>query len=542
MRVKSILALAFSVVNISCFSQSWQWTKQIGSSSVMFDEFPTEVFCDGPSIYLIGAYGGKLLFPTDSLSSNGYNDSFIAKFEDNGSLVWIRTLGGASMSPSHIERSCGAFDTINHQLYLSGSIFGPTNFGNGINLTPSLLNNDAAFLAKFDSSGLCLWAKLFDSPGDDFARCFLQPDGNILVAGELDKDGLIDSQPIDSGGFFARFDPNGNLLWAEQKFMGPEVYPFGISFIGEDIIMTGYFNYNNSIIDTSYLALAGVINGFLTRLDSLGHVKWIQTFDGPGINGSSGICIDQFSNIYITGGFQDSIQLGNLKLYDTDRDFFLAKFDDSGSAIWVAQGNCDGNIASGFKIVSDQDGNCILIGSFSGNAQFGSFNVSASNQTDMLIAKYNNSTSACIGVRNFGLADGYALAVDNNRDIVCTGTFRNTINIGGTILSAYQGSDIFIAKSDEIVGLEEDRQFQEKLVIYANPNRGTCTILVPDDLLNSKGLILSVYDHKGEIIQQTTVNINSEKISLNIDHEANGIYRVKLGNRLKSYFGTIIFE
>lgn len=522
-------------------SQSWQWSKHIGSSYQGFGERANNIFYDQNNLFLIGSYGGSLIFPNDTLYSNGHNDIFIAKLDDYGNTIWLRTIGGLSLSPNILENGFGAYDTINHWLYISGSIYGTAYFGNGINLSSNPNSAEDAFVAKFDSSGMCQWAKLISSSGSDRSYCFVQPDGNILIAGNLASNGTIDTVNISGGGFFARFNNDGDLLWAEKKFSGPEKFKLNLSFIDKDIVMAGYFDINNSTIDTSTLILAGNVNGFLTRLDSSGHVKWINTFSGPGINGVSGLKIDATSNIYITGTFQDSIQLGALKLYDPDNDFLLSKFDENGAIVWGAQANCDGSIASGSDMVLDHDGNCIITGAFNGNALFGNFNLNTTNPYDMFIAKYTSS-GTCLGIRNFGQASGFTVTLDNNSKPICTGVFRNTVNIGSSNFTAFLGQDIYLAKLDEIVGIEEGRFSNNQLTIFANPNNGNCFIEIPNELINDKNVTLSIYSSYGKLIQQQMLQTLDGKYEINIEKRAKGVYHVVLSNTTKTYSGKIVFE
>jgi len=536
-----ILISVFILLSGYSNSQSWQWAKQIGSSYQGYGERANNVFFDEDNIYLVGSYGGSLIFSTDTLSSNGNDDIFISKFDENGNAIWIRTIGGTSISPSFHEDGFGAFDTINHWLYISGTLVGTAYFGNGISLSSNPSSGEDAFVAKYDSSGSCQWAKKISSIGNDRSYCFVQPDGNILVAGKLSNNGFIDSLSISAGGFFARFDPNGNLLWAEHKFSGPEKFKLNLSFIGKDIIMTGFFDVNNSTIDTSTLLLAGNINGFLARLDSMGQVKWIHIFSGPGINGGAGLEVDGSSNIYVTGGFQDSIQLGSLKLYDSGNDFYLSKFDENGNVIWGVQANCDGNIATGSDIILDFDGGCILTGAFNGNAHFGSFNLSTINSYDMFVTKYN-SNGTCVGIRNFGQASGFSIALDSYNNIICSGAFLNTVNIGSNNFTSFGGQDIYLAKIDEIVGIEEGRLSNSELNIYANPNNGTCIIQMPDEFVNDKNVTLSIYDATGKIIQQQILQTIDGRFEINIEQKSKGVYHVVLSNLKKSYSGKIVFE
>jgi type IX secretion system substrate protein len=541
--MKKILIVMLLLVgcNNLGITQSWQWAKQIGSDYQFYGERANNIFCDGSNIYLVGAYGGSLIFPSDTLNSNGNNDIFISKFDGSGNVIWIRTIGGNFMPPSNLENGYGAFDSTNNWLYVSGSIIGTVNFGNGVSLSTGINNIEDAFLAKYDASGICQWAKLISSPGKDVSYCFVQPDGNILVAGSLANNGFVDTLPINAGGFFARYDSNGNILWAENKFNGPEKSELNISFIGSDIIMTGAFDINNSNIDTSNLVLTGIANGFLARLDSSGSALWVHTFNGPGVNAGSSVLVDINSNIYVSGGFQDSIEFDAVKLYDSGKDIYIAKFNSNGNLIWAEQTFADSSVAAGLEIDSDSEGNCYLTGLFNGNAQFGSFNISSLNPYDMFVANYN-SNGTCLGIRNFGYAVGSHLAVDDNDNAIIVGAFFNTVNIGGTNLSALVGQDIFIAKLDEITGIGENRIIDNTLHIYANPSKGSCTIEIPDVLKNSQNLLLQVFDSIGKLVYEKKLGQSDENYLLKLNNSPKGTYNIILSNDEHQFHGKVVFN
>lgn len=65
---------------------------------------------------------------------------------------------------------------------------------------------------------------------------------------------------------------------------------------------------------------------------------------------------------------------------------------------------------------------------------------------------------------------------------------------------------------------------------------------MPDDFVNEKNLVLSIYDNKGKLIQQKTLEMNDGNIKLNLEQEAKGVYNVVLSNNKKSYNGKIVFE
>ncbi|MBL0341675.1 MAG: T9SS type A sorting domain-containing protein [Bacteroidetes bacterium] len=92
------------------------------------------------------------------------------------------------------------------------------------------------------------------------------------------------------------------------------------------------------------------------------------------------------------------------------------------------------------------------------------------------------------------------------------------------------------------MGIEEGKLSNNQLNIYANPNDGTCFIQIPDDLVNDKNVTLSIYDASGKLIQQQLLQSNDEKLEINIEKRAKGVYPVVLSNLKKSYNGKIIFE
>ena len=104
-------------------------------------------------------------------------------------------------------------------------------------------------------------------------------------------------------------------------------------------------------------------------------------------------------------------------------------------------------------------------------------------------------------------------------------------------------SDAFIARSSPLIGIDENifRQ-KNQLLIYANPNHGRCKLQVPDEFVHERSLLLRIFDNNGRMIQQTQVIMNEDKIRVNLEAEAKGIYNVTLSNKKKSYQGKIVFE
>ncbi len=120
----------------------------------------------------------------------------------------------------------------------------------------------------------------------------------------------------------------------------------------------------------------------------------------------------------------------------------------------------------------------------------------------------------------------------------------HTINFGLSTLVSNGSWDAFVAKVAEFTGLNAVNKTQEgsQLIIYANPNSGTCNIQIPDEFMYEDNLVLSIYNLTGVLIQQQTLHLEENKVLLNLEAEAKGVYMATLSNGKTVYSGKIIFE
>jgi hypothetical protein len=102
------------------------------------------------NLLVCGEFKGMVTFGGSTLSSQGYEDAFLAKYNTDGQLLWIRQLGG-------INSSAGAHSTATD---CSGNCFVTGYFTDRLstdvtNLISSGLQD--GFIAKYDAAGNLLW-------------------------------------------------------------------------------------------------------------------------------------------------------------------------------------------------------------------------------------------------------------------------------------------------------------------------------------------------------------------------------------------------
>ncbi len=371
------------------------------------------------------------------------------------------------------------------------------------------------------------------------------PFGEVYLSAQTSDSAFFDSYHLGPGGTIAKYDKNGNCIWAQHKFIAPiyiNTNEVKLNFIYKDIIFYGGFRSTPFQIDTSSLTNKGSYDGFIARADSMGTIKWIYSFGNLGFDIIQSVSLDDLNNIYFTGGFKDSINLAGANVFNPTNDILLGKMDSNGNLIWIRQSFATGSMSTGSNITCNNFGQAYIIGTFSGSASFGTINISTINPYAMFLSRFDSSGN-CLGVMNFGYADGGSLCVDNSGAPYCTGAFYNTITIGADTHTSYAASDIYVAKSDPLTGLNTLKKNDDyKLLIYANPNNGICTIELPAGTEGENNLMLKIYNANGKLIQKLPVNLGQAKIDLNIQAQARGTYNVVLENKNVHFFGKIIFE
>ena len=314
-----------------------------------------------------------------------------------------------------------------------------------------------------------LWAKSAGGANDDEATSIaVDASGNIYVAGYYHSDTIIFGATIltnaDSTGntmniFLAKYDANGNVLWA--KSAGGIGYDLAYSVAVDDsgnAYVAGYFNSPTITFDSTTLTNAGSSNIFLVKYDANGNVLWAKSAGG---GSATSIAVDASGNIYVTGYFSNSTLIfGSTTLTNAGYDdIFLAKYDVNGNVLWAksAGGSYRDDATS---IAVDASGITYMAGWFgSPILTFGSTTLTnvdnTGNIADLFLAKYDAGGNVLWAKSAGGTSDDVAtsIAVDESGNTYVAGYFQSstitfdstTLTIAGTYTNY---DDIFLAKYD----------------------------------------------------------------------------------------------
>lgn len=300
------------------------WAKREGGVGL---EIPHSIHVDSNNNILVtGRFSSNsITFGSTTLLQAGSMDVFLVKYNSKGELLWAKGAGGGSND----EGYCVKTDASGN-IYVAGYFTQPSNFG-----TVKLTSEGIAdmFLAKYDPDGIVLWAKNAGGKGDDRATG-LQTDaaGNCYLTGFYTNDSILFGQleiPNDSldNSFIARYDTNGNVVWA--KSIGGDCEAKDLALFNNNIYVSGQFNADTLKYGSSTLIVNGTTDFFLLNCDTNGNAKWAikQTADGKSGESAISVATDNTGNVIITGFFSsEPLTFGSTGL-NSERGFnmFTAK-------------------------------------------------------------------------------------------------------------------------------------------------------------------------------------------------------------------------
>jgi hypothetical protein len=285
---------------------NWLWAQKAGGIS---DDCGWEIAVDSNgNCYVIGNFFESATFGTTILESSGSSDIFVAKLDNDGSWLWIKTAGGED---NDFRVGIDINTDNNGNIYITGYFQGDVSFDS--TTLSSKGNYFDIFVAKLDNDGNWLWAKQAGGDNNDFSKEIMTDIvGNSSITGTFSGNATFGSTTLSSVGetdiFVAKLSSNGNWLWAKK---------------------------------------AGGIND----------------------DSSWSIDVDENHNCYITGNFYSTVSFGGIELTNlSNRAIFVVKFNnpdypnnvfiedaDTGINIRVSGGHAYKGSIENFPDIPDQD-------------------------------------------------------------------------------------------------------------------------------------------------------------------------------------------
>ncbi|MBK8498629.1 MAG: hypothetical protein IPL52_07380 [Flavobacteriales bacterium] len=335
-------------------AQEWLWSQHVGGPGI--DNAHIGAIDAQGAIYWFGDYArpwtsmtySDCYFGTDTLL--GSDDSFIAKTDANGALLWARSLNSPT---SNVNLSAVVLDSAGSSLLFSRTISQPVIW------TPCSVASPSAAVAisRWTLDGRCLWVRnIATSLAFESSRVYgitmaKLPGGSIFVSLSTDEyeTTVVENESIPNGSFLVKLSASGELIWAKPfcSYQGNQKR-VGISTLrlnGARIVGHGLAHIQQSG-DTTTVDTISVIgrigDGFiLASLDTAsGIAEWIRLDGYPGARGNPAqMDVAQDGSIHIACGYYQNavVAYDTLQSPDNDLNGMLIKYTSDGSPAWVRE-------------------------------------------------------------------------------------------------------------------------------------------------------------------------------------------------------------
>jgi Secretion system C-terminal sorting domain len=502
------------------FSQQFMTTYQAGGLN--YDWGRDIVSDNNGNIYTVGQFEGTCYFNSQFVTSTGGFDTYIVKYQPDGTVEWATSFGGViddySMAIS--------LDDANN-IYVAGS------YSISINFTDTIINSagtTAAIVVKFDPNGNFVWARQFTGNGYDVCYDLKCVNNNVYVTGIFSDTLTVDPSNIlmSNGGqdvFVAKLDTSGNVAWARSGGGNNEDISRGVGIDGSDnVYITGSFR-NSPTFGAFNMTSYGSRDIFLVKYNSSGTEQWIRQIGGSVSDATSGIDVNSSGDSYVVGRVSTAVNVGTF----TNIGYggaLIAKFDINGNFEWISQGYGT-NDCIWYDVSVDDFGKAYVIGSFQDTAFFGNdtlLGTGAFVYKGIFGCYSSNGTLHWIKqTTNMGTCLPSGVYLGNDTTLYVTGMYAQINTIGDDTLSWIGSNDIFITTlscNPQIGIAEEDLNIE--INIYPNPTNQYLTIQCNE--FENLSASMTILNTLGQVLRKQ--EIFSSSLTINLANLPSGLYSI----------------
>ena len=431
----------------------------------------------GGNAIVAGQFASTTSFGTNSLTTSGSSDIFVAAYTGSGDVLWARKAGG-----SDVESVRGLALDGRGNAYVAGAIASsPATFGH---LTISANSSGDMFLAKL--------ATIDPSTAPAFT---IQPSNQTALAGDTFtlSSGFVGPPPVSLQWYFngaaitgatntflsfsnansshagayslVLSNANGavtsavatvtvlvepDFIWARRG--GGASNDVALASVADgsgNVFVAGYFTDSADFSGTNLVSNGGE-DIFVAKYNAVGSLLWLRAFGSVGNDRATALALTTDGGIAVGGNYSDALTLDSITLTNAGgTDAFLARLDLNGDVTWAVRGGGGYNDQALAVATHSVAPGIYLSGSYQTNATFATSTFNDNTTTNkFFIAKYDNSGSFVWAgtATGTGPSQGRALACDAGNFVYAGGTCAGQPNFAGTVLASTGALSGFVAK------------------------------------------------------------------------------------------------
>ncbi|MFO0556035.1 MAG: hypothetical protein U0271_47090 [Polyangiaceae bacterium] len=220
-----------------------------------------------------------------------------------------------------------------------------------------------------------------------------------------------------------------------------------------DVIVGGSYFGSSPNFGGGALPEGASYGAFLAKYDGLGAHQWSKGF--PNDVSLAALSIDDADGVVVTGSYTGmhqftDVDFGGGKLIGGGgEDVFVARFDASGDHVW-SKGFPSLGLQYASAVAVDASGNILLTGYFYQSLDLGGGELVSAGETDLFIAKFAADGTHLWSKRYGGLNNEYAtgIAADAHGNVIVVGYFAGMLDFGWGPMSSHAPDASFVVKLD----------------------------------------------------------------------------------------------
>ncbi|KYG02086.1 hypothetical protein BE21_05660, partial [Sorangium cellulosum] len=293
------------------------------------------------------------------------------------------------------------------------------------------------FVARIEADGAVAWVRRLVDEGHGALRSLaVDAEGDIAVAGELaGVMGAVDLTAPEAQGFVVKLDAWGEPRWGTLVPGKPQ--DVAVWAAGDVVVASALLRHGGSDVAVA-------------RYDPEGEPLWERVFDGPGTQEPTGVAVDAYGDVLLTGTFEGDLHFGEGAPHLSSAgmsDLFLATLDEGGEHV-ASRSFGDGRRQRGGDIATGPGGEIALSGTFEGLLGLGGGSALFSEGFSAFVVELGAAREHRFS-RAYAAEQPPHLALEADGGLVLAGTVEGPTDLGGGPLEgAGRGSDIVVARLD----------------------------------------------------------------------------------------------
>jgi hypothetical protein len=318
-----------------------------------------------------------------SVTAVGRYDMFVARYDEDGKLLWVRTGGGEGRTHAAAVAPMPAGGVAVGGSFARHAVFGA---GEANELVVDSDTGDGIFVARYREDGTLVWVRGLPAlHTDEGSALAALPDGSLLVVGRFSGTVMLDTVSLTADGisdaFLARLDPSGTFVWAVRAGgQGTDTADALALLPDGTLLVTGHFErtatFGRGEAGEKRLESAGDADIYLARYDADGRFLNALQAGGEGFDAGFAVAVDGDGGAVLAGSFEESATFGLDEPMETtlvsagEEDLFVARYDPQGALLWAtAAGGPTYDAVRGLAVTAG--GDIVVTGGYGASAVFG---------------------------------------------------------------------------------------------------------------------------------------------------------------------------